>query len=657
MIRTDLMVLTAADLADISNRGTVKRATKELESGTLSWELTEVDGTVTVKWSDGPTSVLPAGRVVAEAECDCAAIGMCRHIIRAVLAYQAENADAGPSQAAPSGPWNPGEITDEQLSEAFSSRMLTSLRGTFEEGLVVELVRSSKPVARFHKLRHTIRFLVPHDVRYTQCDCAEKAPCRHAVLAVWAFRMMGEDEADIVTTGPVSEPLDPELLAQAEASVSRIIESGFANTPVATMDRLQAVENKLRENGVVWPAEILGDVRRQYDHYQSHDARFSPDTLADLVGELLIRLDALRHPDLPIPELFVRGHHSDTNTTLGQTRLVGLGCAVQLRQKGVLLRALMQDDSSGTTVAVSRDFPDPEGDDEIPEDFSILGGKLVVKGRDLATIGAGQLVIKTAKLYSDHRLSLGRSTASVYSQNYSWEDLRPPVHAETFQEVRARLAKLPPSSLRPRRLGEDLHVVRVARVEGARFSTREQVVRATLFDAVGNAVELRHPYTTRNRHGTERLLNWLTRSPEKLLFVGGTYRLAASGLIVSPTGVVFDDGTARILVQPWVDDMDAHLETSTVNIEPPRPSDSALDQLRERLGAEIGDGLLVGVDALPASRESWERLANLGKGLQLFSVEAAIRATLDAMSARDRAQVTRSLLDVAVLSRLAQELG
>ena len=389
MARNDLLALTDTDLADIFNRGNVRRARKELDQSRVSYELTEVDGTVTVIWSDGPTTVLPAGRVLADASCSCAAVGMCRHIVRAVLAYQTEygssSTDEGDGPRA-ARPWDPGAITDDELAAVFSSRRLAGYRQLFDEGLVVELVRSTKPLARFHRLRHTLRFLVPGDVRYTQCDCAEPAPCVHAVLAVWAFRRMGAGDADIIVTGVADESVDLELLARVEAALVEATRVGFANMPNVTMDGWRRLEHELRGDGLVWPAEILGALRRQYDHYQGHDARFSPDILAGLVGELLIRFDALRKEDVPIPRLFIRGDRADADAKLGQTRLVGLGCAVQLRHRLVEIEALLQDDSTGTVVGVTVGYEAYEAAGELLRALSAP-----IRVAIVAELGAGQV--------------------------------------------------------------------------------------------------------------------------------------------------------------------------------------------------------------------------------------------------------------------------
>lgn len=660
-LRHDLLVLTDADLADLSNRGTVKRATKELDRSKVEYELSDDEGDITVRWSDGPVCTLPADQTVSEARCDCLATTMCRHIIRSVLAYQREHEGADQTELmSPSGPWDPGAISDEALGRSYSSRLLASLRKTFQDGLVTEVIRSEKPLVRFHKLRHTVRFLVPGDVRYTQCDCSERPPCRHAALGVWAFRSLPADEvAGLITIGRVDDPVDGALLDETEDAVQRIVETGLSNTPTSTMDRLRAAERRLRNAGVMWPAEILHDLRRQYDHYHAHDARFGPDEVSELIGELLIRFDALRNDDLPVPELFVRGHRDDGDAKLGQTRLIGLGCGVRHRHNSVEIMALLQDDSSGTTCAVRRHFPDPVDDgDEAPEDLARLGRKLVVKGRDLATIGAGQLVIKEGKLRADHHLSLGRSTASVYSQTYAWEDLRPPVHAESFAEVRARLAKLPPASLRPRRLGENLHVVAVADVQHARFASREHAVRALLCDAHDTSAELFHPYTTRNRYGTERTLHWLQHSAGRLVYVAGNFRLAASGLVVEPTALVFRDGDHRTMVQPWVDDMDAHMESSDVSIEPPSEGERPLNRLRRDLAARLGDAALTGIDAaIAAGPDEWDRLASLAEGVSLFTIATALERLREALETADYPSAATALFDVTVLSRLAQELG
>src|SRR5215468_6954406 len=110
MPRADLLALTSDDLAALTNRGTVKRAARELESGEVTFKLRESDaGEVTVEWSDEARCVIPAGKTASDARCSCPATTLCRHIVRSILAYQKQAAaaadqSAGSVSAAPAAP-------------------------------------------------------------------------------------------------------------------------------------------------------------------------------------------------------------------------------------------------------------------------------------------------------------------------------------------------------------------------------------------------------------------------------------------------------------------------------------------------------------------------------------------------------------------------
>ena len=92
MSRADLLALSGDDLAALTNSGTVKRAQREVETGECTCQLDEADdGSLTAKWSDGARCFLPAGAVLTEGRCSCVAVGLCRHLVRTVLAYQRQS--------------------------------------------------------------------------------------------------------------------------------------------------------------------------------------------------------------------------------------------------------------------------------------------------------------------------------------------------------------------------------------------------------------------------------------------------------------------------------------------------------------------------------------------------------------------------------------
>ena len=150
MPRADLLRIAPDDLAALTNRGTVKRAQRELDGAEVTGTLDESpDGTVVATWSDGAVCTLPGGKTVSDARCTCSATELCRHVVRTVLAYQ-RGTPAAPEAA--SGAWNPGTVTDDELARHFKPAVLAAARTRFESGLLVEVVTGERPTARFHDL-------------------------------------------------------------------------------------------------------------------------------------------------------------------------------------------------------------------------------------------------------------------------------------------------------------------------------------------------------------------------------------------------------------------------------------------------------------------------------------------------------------------------
>ncbi|MFB8032071.1 hypothetical protein ACFC5Z_03775 [Streptomyces sp. NPDC056004] len=67
-VRPDLLALTPDTLAALANRGLVKRATKELDAGTVPVLTTDPDTTVRAGFDDGTTTSLPPGTGLDEGD-------------------------------------------------------------------------------------------------------------------------------------------------------------------------------------------------------------------------------------------------------------------------------------------------------------------------------------------------------------------------------------------------------------------------------------------------------------------------------------------------------------------------------------------------------------------------------------------------------------
>ncbi len=692
MPRSDLLALTLDDLTALTNRGVVKRAVKELEEGQVTCHIEEsVPGDLTFVWSDGRESRLAAGNDLSHGECTCAAQGLCRCLIRAVLAYQRQQVSAGANMHSPqtaanqpaigtdSHPenvpsalhdlngWDPGQISDELLARLYSPAALNKARKQFEAGQLIELSRGAKPLAHFHVRSTTLRFLAPGDPRYVHCDCGEQPPCGCVPMAVWAYRRLPPElMAGLISCGQSVIDTPHELLDELEWQFRVLASEGLSRVAGAWRDRTARLEQRCRRQGLLWPADILVELFEVQQQYQTHDAQFDSLSLASLVGELLIRGDAIRSPNAEIPQPLIRGTASDRLTEMGAARLTGLGCAPIVRHQSVELVAYLQNTASGGSLAITRVFSDPT-QDQSPPSFSQLARQSVSRGMSLAEIAAGHLLIKSGKRSANRRLMLGRGSAGLHPQEFSWEELRPPLLVDEFSAIDSLQRLLPPVSLRPRRITEGLHVLPIASVTEPRFEPAQQMVKATLLDVRGSAIELQHRYTSRGQAGCEALLRALQMAPERVRFVAGRIGSEGRQAKISPTCLVFETPQGRVGLQPWIaDSLDEHLAaTFAADLDPSEIAPTALREVAfwpAQLQAALGELLLLGLQhADGLLTQTWHRLAREGERQgyrQLSAMAAQLAAILDSQPA-GLPEVPHTAVDLTLrltaIARLAQD--
>lgn len=662
-MRPDLLALTLDDLATLANRGLVKRAQKEVEQFTP--ELNEdAAGAVRVRWPDDAECMFPAGKTVREATCTCAATTLCRHILRSVLAYQAHT--PAPA-AAPIAAWNPATITDEALAAHLPPASLTQARQWFNAGQVVELVASRKPTARFYTLPVTVRFLVPHDARYTHCDCAEPAPCAHVPLAVWAFRQLpAEAMSGLVTTQrePLSVPTA--ALEKVETLLLDWLTLGLGATPPAFLDQCQRVVDACLAAGLLWPAQILTELVHEQARYAAHDARFAPTHFAELVGELGVRLDAIRADTGAVPQLFIRGAGKEQETKVGAARLVGLGCGATVQPGGVVLATYAQDVDSGMVLALQRECPDPDPkSNTAPKPLWQLAQATAVPSVSFAALGNGQLLLKSGKRFANDTFTAARAKVSFNPQAFQWENLRAPLLAEDFAEVRARLAAQPPACLRPRRVTANLFVCAVQRVEGAHFAEPEQAFVATLRDLAGEPATLVHPYFARAHEGGEALLAALAQPTINVRFIAGQVHTRGAALIFNPVGVVLEEAGQRRLLQPWCDRLSQATTAQTVRaVQPQTQPLDPLTAYAPQLLAALGELWVVGLSRSDeATARQWQTLATQGAGLGFTRFTAPAHALAEYLAQKqhtprwDSIPAARAAVHLNIWARLMAEVG
>jgi len=703
-MRPDLLALTADDLAALTNRGTVKRAQKELENNDPACEITsDGQGEVIVTWSDGIVCRFLAGKTIHDAVCSSGALGITRHIVRSILAYQQlvgstpsaevspdrEESDAasgattekGTDQTPPAAPtqgkaWDPGQITDEALIATFRSAAVAKAKKRFEQGVLVELTRGEKPVARFLDEACTVRFPVPGDVRYATADCSEALWPLWIPLAVWAFRELPADQlAGLISLQRTVPEVKPDVFTGLRMLLDELCRDGVSGVAPSWPQRLQRTEKQLRDEGLVWPAELVLELLQQHELYHQHDARFDPDQLAPVLGELLARSRAILRGTTPVPQLLIRGTKSDRPTDIGSGRFTGVGLGVRPGRRQTTLSAYLQDITAGHILAVERTFshPDPASG-ELPRPFDDLAATVLVRGVSLGRLAMSQLLVRSGKRTPSGQLVLPRMANSftVNPQSFQWEQWKPPFAAESFAQLQARLRILPPSYLRPRRCTENLHGIAVVGTERVDFDHAGQQLTASLRDAQGVTAWLVHPFHTRGAAGFNALFEMLRERGEQLQFVCGHVSIFGQSLVIRPVLLIFDDGSHRVGISPCVASLlpgvtpDAAQEISLLSDvaeeTDERRAGSEAEQFLVDLQQSLGELLLLGIARDPArATQILAERARQSRQLGFIQIAAAVNRVADALSVwRDSLDWTPEIAiagfqELCLISRLAAE--
>ncbi|BBH63503.1 hypothetical protein ACTI_01880 [Actinoplanes sp. OR16] len=314
--RADLLALDADALAALANRGLVKRAAREVEREPPTLSAGD-DQVVVALFADGVRTELPVGGL-DRGTCSCGATTVCRHVIGLVLAYQAaapsspSPSSLAPSSLAPASPdsdsdlpildgraagpgaeWSPGAFTDEQVVARIGSRLVTAARRAERAGYSARIRRGTVPVVELASA--TVRFLVPGDLGYVHTDARAGARDDVIALAVWAFRAAdlhhpGEAECLVDVGGSGSAPtgsgtgLEPVLEFAAD-----VLRFGAVHAGEGLAAAVAGHLGRLERAGLRWPFDATTELADQLAGYRERSARYSPETLADLIAELFAR--------------------------------------------------------------------------------------------------------------------------------------------------------------------------------------------------------------------------------------------------------------------------------------------------------------------------------------------------------------------------------
>jgi hypothetical protein len=254
---------------------------------------------------------------------------------------------------------------------------------------------------------------------------------------------------------------------------------------------------------------------------------------------------------------------------------------------------------------------------------------------------------------------------TVNPQDFSFEQLKPPLAAEDFSQIQARLRFLPPSYLRPRRSTENLQGVVLEGAEQVQFDVARQQLTAVLRDARQGTARLLHPFHSRAAAGFGSLASTLEKRAAQVRFVCGRVQATSQGLVVRPTLVIFDDGSRRIGLNPWVamraQNEPANGESAAAASLEMRESPSPVQQFLEELQQSLAELLLTGVARNAAAQQIVAERAEQSRRIGFVNLAAATDRLAGALAERSQklnwspAQAIGHFQQLCLMTRIAAE--
>ncbi|MFI5770240.1 hypothetical protein ACIA74_17100 [Streptomyces sp. NPDC051658] len=635
-VRPDLLALTPETLAALANRGLVKRATKELDAGTVPALTTDPDTTVRARFDDGTITALPPGTGLDEGSCSCAAPGVCRHLIALVLAHQ-RSAEADPDSApATFAAWSPGSADDAALTEAVGTRPVTAARRTFERGYAAVVHRPSPdhPEPRVELPTCTVRFPVPDEIAYALTDATAALRGEVVALAVWAFRAAdaaGTDERSVPvqvggrTTAPATTlsvldaavGLADELLAEGVAHVGPVHGGALARAGAA-----------LTAASMHWPAGALADLTDQLTAYADRNAQYRPESVAALLTELHARRRAAAHPG-------VLGTREAGDTPLRRVRLVSLGCRVHGSAQSLVSEVYLAHPGAGTVLVLRKAWTAPEGKE--------LSAHQLAPRRVLATplgsLAGGSLVSESVRRTPSRALTIARGrlgTTTITPVGGAWTELPQPLLVRDLAALTAGWDGRPPRLIRPRVEAEAVHVVALSEVESIGYDPAEQRLEAVVRDAAGTRALVASEYRPECPGALDALADALESGATH---ISGSLHRSGGGVRIDPLGVLTPAGT----VVPDLAPGDGSTTLAAVGRRPSDPLTAALDEAISAMSAVPHSGLRhLNVPARARIDEAATALSRTGLVRAAALLRAFVATLDDGAGPNEGALATRS---------------
>lgn len=293
-------------LIGLSNKGTLKRAYKELDTAEISAEYGESSVTVTVS-GERCSIVNPLG----ESNCSCPSRSICRHIVTAIL-WLKNNSKSEVSEIAGD------EIIDveddkkepdkalidelsvyplKELQKAMKKTYYTAFNLKVKNGRLPEIEETSIISVNFPDENISVRLISP--LEFSSCTCHSKELCKHKAAAILSWQIKHDKVKldDIKVNKDNTSKIDVDNVHSTAEYVRnflfKLLSDGLVRASENLVEDTEAAAVMCHNARLADCERNLREIGNRLSGYISHSPEFNADILFMLIVKNIILLNKI----------------------------------------------------------------------------------------------------------------------------------------------------------------------------------------------------------------------------------------------------------------------------------------------------------------------------------------------------------------------------
>lgn len=301
------IINTADDdyLIGLTNKGTLKRAYKDLGEAEISAEYS--DSEIKVSVADQKCSIVsPLG----ESKCTCPSRSICRHIITAIL-WLKNNLSESTEEVKENSELEAAEISNEFKSE-LSEYPLKLIQKAMKKQYLAKFIKNAQN-NKFPQLEETsiitgiiegegITVKLLHPLEHSTCSCHSKELCKHkaAVILAWQIKnkIVSLDElSDLKSETALDVPTIHKTAKEVEKFLYNIFSNGLVRVSDDIHEHAEAMAVMCHSAKMANSERLMREIGNRLKGYVIRSPEFDVQILFSQLMEALISIRKILNSD------------------------------------------------------------------------------------------------------------------------------------------------------------------------------------------------------------------------------------------------------------------------------------------------------------------------------------------------------------------------